>query len=401
MSAALPFISLSEPSLHGKEQEYVGDCLKTGWISSVGPYVERFEREFAAYVGSPHATAVASGTAALHLSLIVSDVRAGDLVIVPSVTFIAPVNAVTYVGARPVFLDVDARTQGLDPARVESFVTRECERRGESLVHRGTGRRVRAILPVHLYGNAVDMVEMRRIARDHGLALIEDAAEGISARLDGQHVGTFGEMGCFSFNGNKILTTGGGGMVVSADPARIQRARHLATQAKSDPIRYIHDEIGFNYRMTNVQAAIGVAQLERVEDYVATKRKHHATLSRRLAECGIHLIGAAPRCESNHWMGLLLLPSTHHEKFLAEMTARRIQVRPIWSLNHQLPMYTGDVKGELPVSEAFAASTMCIPCHQGMDDEAVDRLARGIEEFARSTGVESPRWPPETEGKNR
>ncbi len=266
-------IPLCVPEIRGNEWQYVRDCLDTGWVSSVGSYVDRFERKLADTVGTSHAIATASGTAALHTALLVAGVEPEDEVLVSTLTFIAPANAVRYVGAWPVFIDAEPRYWQMDPQRVTDFLRGHCRRIRGVWRQRATGRRVRALLPVHVLGHPVDMTSLLSVAREHELVVIEDASESLGATCYGTPVGKLGHIACFSFNGNKLLTTGGGGMLVTDDPAYAARARYLTTQAKDDPIEYVHGAVGYNYRLTNVQAAIGVAQLEQLDDYVAAKRR--------------------------------------------------------------------------------------------------------------------------------
>jgi len=369
------YISLSVPDLCGNEEKYVLECLRTNWISSVGRFVTKFEQEFALYVGAQHAVAVTSGTASLHLALLGCGVRAGDLVIAPSVTFIAPVNALRYVGADPLFLDIDPETLGLSAREVAEFLKHQCRRETDGFIHRDTGRRVRAVLPVHLYGHACEIDSLAELAKEGGLVLIEDAAEAVGCRYKGRHVGSFGQAGCFSFNGNKVLTTGGGGMLVTDDAELADQVRHLSTQAKKDPYYYIHDRIGYNYRMSNVQAAIGVAQLERVEAMIGQKRAIHARYARAFSRLrSAHLFTGRDSGFATYWMALLLMAPDRHEAFAQHMAAAGIQVRPIWSLNHELPMYRHCPRGDLSESERFGRSGVCLPCHQGMSDQDVERV---------------------------
>src|SRR5206468_2677539 len=247
--------------------------LDTNWVSSVGPFVDRFERETAAAVGAAHAVAAVTGTAALHVALLTAGVLPGDEVLVPTLTFIATANAVCYCGAVPVFVDVEASTWGLDPAKVDDFLAKECDVRGGVVVNRATGRTVRAVLPVHLYGHPVDLDAFLDVAARWPVALVEDSAESLGARYKSRAVGVAGLAGCLSFNGNKIVTAGGGGMLLTNDAAVAERARSLTTHARADATEWIHREVGYNYRLTNLQAALGVAQLEQLGAFVEAKRR--------------------------------------------------------------------------------------------------------------------------------
>ncbi|OGV58176.1 MAG: hypothetical protein A2X49_03145 [Lentisphaerae bacterium GWF2_52_8] len=377
------FIPLSVPVLCGNEKKYVDHCLDTGWISSVGEFVNRFEKEFASYTGAAHAVAVVNGTSALHLALLVAGVKPGEEVLVPALTFIAPINAVTYAGAVPVFLDVEEETMGLSPSSFEEFVASSCELRDGILFNRSTGRRITALLPVHIYGHACRMSALLPLARKYGMILLEDAAEAIGTLCDGCHAGTIGSIGSFSFNGNKTLTTGGGGMLVTNDEAYAKRLRHLSTQAKSDELYYRHDEIGYNYRMSNVQAAIGVAQLESFPAALERKRGIHAHYEREFCKLPLSLFGEAPWCRSNYWMAVLTLSQEMgvRDRFMAHMNGCGIQARPLWDLNNRHPMYCGNPCAALPVSEKLYDRCVCIPCGQHMSDGDVERVISAVRGF--------------------
>src|SRR6476619_7426048 len=265
-------IPLSVPELGGNEWLYVKECLDTNWVSSAGPFVDRFERMVAAVSGDRFAVATASGTAALHLALLVAGIESDDEVIVSSLTFVAPVNAIRYVGAWPVFIDAEPNHWQMDPQKVADFLTNQCIWANGQLRNKSTGRRVKAILPVHILGHPCDMDPIVQIARKFELVVIEDATEALGARYKSRPVGKPGDVACFSFNGNKIITTGGGGMIVTDNERWAEKAKYLSTQAKDDPIEYIHDEIGYNYRLTNIQAALGVAQIELLDKHIAAKR---------------------------------------------------------------------------------------------------------------------------------
>jgi len=274
------FIPLSVPHIRGKEWEYVKECLDGEWVSSAGPFVDRFEREFATYVGSKHAVACSSGTASLHVALLLAGVKDGDIVLVPTLTFIASVNAVRYCGAAPIFFDCD-ENYNLDPNQVVDFLTHECRSGSQGIVHKQSRRKIAAIMPVHIFGNAVWLEPLLEVADKFGIPIIEDATESLGtrylssagARTGGKHTGTIGQLGCFSFNGNKIITTGGGGMLVTNDDSMAKRAKYLTTQAKDDDARFIHNEVGFNYRLTNLQAAVGSGQLEKIDEYKKRRKR--------------------------------------------------------------------------------------------------------------------------------
>lgn len=329
------FIPLCEPELAGREWEYVKECLDTGWVSSVGSFVGRFENEFAAKLGVRHAVAMASGTAALHIALLTAGIQPDDEVLMPALTFIAPANAVRYCNAWPVFVDVDPHTWQMDPALVAEFLERGCVMVNGELRNRTSGRRVKALLPVHLLGQPCAMGPLAELAGEHGLTMIEDATESLGAKVGKHAVGTLGLVGCFSFNGNKLMTTGAGGMLVTNEPAIAKLARYLSTQAKNDGVEYRHEAIGYNYRLTNVQAAIGCAQLETLDAKLAAKRRiaerYHTALN---GVAGVTMPGKSPSTTSAHWLSTILLPEGWNVEDRIALRQRlvddRIETRPLW-----------------------------------------------------------------------
>ena len=383
------FIPLCVPQVEGNEWAYVKECLDTGWVSSVGAYVDRFERGLAAAIGGGTAVATASGTAALHVALLVAGVEPGDEVLVSTLTFIAPANAIRYAGAWPVFVDAEPDFWQMCPARLREFLETGCELRDGVLRNRTTGRRVRAVLPVHILGHPVDLAPVLELARRFGLAVVEDATESLGAAYRGQAVGTFGDVSCFSFNGNKLLTTGGGGMLVSARAELAARARYLTTQAKDDPLEYVHGAIGYNYRLTNVQAAIGVAQLERLREYLAAKRRIAERYREGLADLpGLTLMREAPWAESAWWLFTLLVDEARFgmssRALLRELDARGIQTRPLWQPLHQSPAHAGAQSTGCPVAESLHREALSLPCSVGLTESdqelviaEVRRLAAG------------------------
>ena len=279
-------LPLSIPNIRGNEWRYVKECLDTGWVSSAGSFVDDFEEGIASYLGSRHAISCVNGTAALHIALLISGIGPGDEVIVPTVTFIAPVNAVRYAGADPVFMDCDDYLN-MDAEKTVEFLRKECRLRGGRLYNRKSEKRLSAILPVHVFGNPVDIEPLMAIAARYGLKVIEDATESlgsryIKGRYKGRMSGAVGDIGCLSFNGNKIITTGGGGMLVTNNKKTAGIARYLTTQAKDDPVKYIHNSLGYNYRLSNIQAALGLAQLEMIDEFIGIKRANLASYDRHI-----------------------------------------------------------------------------------------------------------------------
>jgi perosamine synthetase len=385
---AAGFLPLAVPTIDGNEWNYVKECLITGWVSSVGPFVDRFETELARYVGARYAVATTSGTAALHVALRVAGVEPDDEVLVPSLTFIAPANAVRYLGAWPVFVDAEPRHWQMDVEVVGEFLSSGCDRHMGELRNRHTGRRVRAILPVHVLGHPCDMDPLMQLANEYELAVIEDATESLGGEYRGKKLGTMGNLGCFSFNGNKLITTGGGGMIVSNDEGVASKARYLTTQAKDDPIEYVHNEVGYNYRLTNVQAAIGCAQLERISEHLENKRETAAVYQRTLeGVAGIDVMTEATWAKSACWLTTILVNESaygidrralmdylHHEK---------VQSRPLWQPMHLSPAHRDGVNLGCPVAEQIWRDALSLPSSMGIEEAQIDRVAQLIKGFAR------------------
>ncbi|PYN66136.1 MAG: LegC family aminotransferase [Candidatus Rokuibacteriota bacterium] len=361
------------PCLRGNEWQYLKECLDSNWVSSVGPFVDRFERELAGWLGVRYGVATVNGTAALHVALLVAGVEAGDEVLVPALTFVATANAVRYCGAVPVFMDSEPRTWTVDPQKVADFLTRECDVRDGRVVNRTTGRRVRALLPVHLYGHPADLDPLLELAARFPLALVEDAAEALGASYKGRRVGAHGSVGCLSFNGNKIITTGGGGMILTDDEALARRARSLTTQARDEGPEWIHREVGFNYRLTNLQAALGVAQLEQLEGFVAEKRETARVYAEALAALGgAEPLGEAPWATSSFWMSSTLLDPARYgdaRALIARANAEGIQLRPLWRPLHRQPVFAGQQAYRIEVADHLYARGVSLPCSVGITPE--------------------------------
>ena len=373
-------IPLSVPSIHGNEWKYVKDCLDSGWVSSVGAYVDSFERSLVDYTGSPYAVATASGTAALHVSLLASGIRSGDEVIVPTLTFVATANAVRYCGAEPVFMDCDRDTLCIDVEKINAFLEGSAYIDDNGVTfNRISKRPIRAIIPVHLFGHPSDMEALNETARRYNLFVIEDATESLGSEYMGKKTGSFGKAGCFSFNGNKIITTGGGGMVVTDNEGLSKKIRHLTTQARSDSIEYDHDEIGFNYRLTNVQAAIGVAQMEKIGEFIHIKRKN-AELYRDLlaGQNEARLFWEHDGGKSNFWYITIKVPGSHKMPLMEYLQSREIQTRPIWKPLHTLPMYRDSTAYD--ISNALEAYDTCmnLPCSIDIREEDIEFVVKSV-----------------------
>jgi len=377
-------IPLCVPEIRGNEWAYIKECLDTNWVSSVGEYVDRFERALAAASGTRFAVATSSGTAALHTALLVAGVEADDEVLVSTLTFIAPVNAIRYVGAWPVFIDAEPEYWQMDTARVARFLEQNCERRGSVLYDRATNRRVRALLPVHVMGHPVDMAPLLELARRYDLIVIEDATESLGARYRGTPVGHMGDVACFSFNGNKLITTGGGGMLVTDREDWARRAKYLTTQAKDDPVEFEHGAVGYNYRLTNIQAAMGVAQMEQLDDYLDAKRRIAERYAASLADVpGLTLMRQAPWAQSAWWLYTVLIDAVEFgmdaRALMHHLGARQIQTRPLWQPIHQSKPYRGTTPAlACPVSERLHAQALSLPCSVGLQAEQQTRVIDAI-----------------------
>ena len=379
------FVPLSVPEIRGNEWTYVKECLDAGWVSSVGAYVDRFERAMAEYVGCRRAVATVNGTSALHVALRTVGVEPGDEVLVSDLTFIAPVNAVRYLGAWPVLIDAEPHYWQLDPQRVADFLHQQCRAENGELRNRATGRRVRAVLPVHVLGHPADLDPILELARRFGLPVVEDASESIGARYKGRPVGSLGDIACFSFNGNKLITTGGGGMIVTNNAAWADKAKYLTTQAKDDPLEYIHCEIGYNYRLTNVLAAIGVAQMEKLDDYIAIKRMIARAYGQGLADVpGISLMPQATWAESTFWMYTVLVDETVYgmgsRDLLGKLEGQRIQARPLWQPMHASPAHADLPPVHCPVADHLSRTALSLPCSVGITDKHIERVVQAIVE---------------------
>ena len=377
-------IPLCVPFLGGREGEYVEECIRTNFVSSVGPFVTRFEGMIAEYVEAEHAVASVTGTAALHISLLVAGVRPDDEVVVPSLTFIAPANAVRYCGAWPVFIDASPDTWQVSAGAVLRFLSQECEVRGGEPFNRATGRRVAALLPVHVLGHPVDMDPLLELARQFNLPVIEDATESLGSTYKGRPVGTLGDIGCFSFNGNKLITTGGGGMIVTNRADWARRARYLSTQAKDDPVEYVHGAVGYNYRLTNVSAAIGCAQTERIGDHVASKRQTAEFYRRAFAgKEGITFMPQAKWAVPVHWLSTILVDPAINgfgsRDLLAHLRTRGIQSRPLWEPLHRSKVFRDAQRRECPEADRLAAQALSLPSSVGISEgelqHVVDEIA--------------------------
>ncbi|CAD6875079.1 LegC family aminotransferase [Methylomonas fluvii] len=357
------FIPLHEPRFAGNEKQYLLDVIDSTFVSSVGPYVSQFETKIAEYTGAKHAIATVNGTAALHIALLLAGVQPGEEVITQAVTFVATCNAIHYCGAEPVFVDVDASTLGLSPAALAGFLEQFCEHRDDGVYNKTSGKRIAACLPMHTFGHPCDLAGLIRVCDGYGIPLVEDAAEALGSRLNGRHCGTFGKLGVLSFNGNKIITTGGGGMILTDDADLARRAKHLTTTAKLPHAwKFEHDQVGYNYRMPNLNAALGLAQLEQLPDFVERKR----ALARRYLDwaqaSGAHFVEEPAGTHANYWLNALLLDDlTQRDTFLEFSNTRGVMTRPLWELMSDLPMYKHCQRDGLRQSRQLAERLVNVP----------------------------------------
>jgi len=359
-------VALHEPALTGNELRYVTDCIESGWVSSVGQYVERFERELAAYTGAAHAVAVSNGTSALQVALQLVGVQANDEVLVPALSFVATANAVRHCAAFPHFVDSSYATLGLDPLALDEHLRDIAELRPQGCFNRRSGRRIAAVVPMHTFGHPVDMPALLEVAERWQLQIVEDAAESLGSQLNGQHTGTFGRCAILSFNGNKIVTTGGGGAILSKDSELAKRAKHLTTTAKQPhPFAFFHNEVAYNYRMPNLNAAMGCAQLERLDEFLSAKRaltEQYAKAFSDMAE--VSLFMQREGTEANYWLQTLLLASSvaeQRDSILEATNAAGQMTRPAWQLLPTLPMYQNSECMPIPVAENLVRRIINLP----------------------------------------
>lgn len=379
------WIPLSVPEINGKEWIYVKECLDKGWVSSVGSYVTKFEKAMAKVTKTRFAVATINGTAALHMALLVAGVRPGDEVLVPALTFVATANAVSYCGAHPVFIDVSSTNWCLDPEKMRQFLETQCRMRGRHLVNKVTGRTLRAVIPVHLLGHPVDMDPLLAVSKRYHLTVIEDACESLGARYKGRPAGSLGDIACFSFNGNKMVTTGGGGMIVSNKDAWAKQAKYLTTQAKDHPQEYIHNHIGYNYRLTNLSAAMGCAQIERLAEF----RKKKELIAKRYREGFDHMtpIGFQPTAswaDSIHWLFTIRLhPSYAPPRLIAYLKSRKIESRRLWRPLNRLPMYKNNPSGDIVLAHALYRQCVSLPSSIGLTWSDQKRVIKEVGRFVQ------------------
>lgn len=357
------FIPLHAPTFAGNEKKYLEECIDTTFVSSVGKFVDLFEQKVAEYTAAKYAVVCVNGTNALHIALKLSGVEEGDMVITQPLTFIATTNAIVYAGAVPAFVDVDKDTMGLSPTSLERFLQDNAQLRNGTCYHKQTGRRIKACLPMHTFGHACRIEEILAICEHYHIAVVEDAAEAMGSYYKGKHLGTFAPIGAISFNGNKTITTGGGGMILTNDETIAHRAKHLTTQAKLPHAwEFVHDEIGYNYRMPNINAALGVAQLEQLNGFLANKRATAEAYKAYFEKQGIAFFAERENEKCNYWLNAIILKDKEERNaFLTEANAQGVMSRPIWQLMNRLPMFVNCERGDLSNAEWLEARVVNIP----------------------------------------
>lgn len=356
-------IPLHAPYFIGREWEYVKDCLDSGWVSYLGGYVDRFEEKMCAFTGSQYAVAAVNGTVALHMALLLTGVKPEDEVLCPAFSFVATVSAVIYCGACPVFVDSDPETLGMDPENVSRFLQERCIRKTDGFTYnRRTGRRISACIPMHTYGYPVEMASLMALCEEHGIGLVEDAAEALGSTYHSKHCGTMGIAGILSFNGNKIITTGGGGMILTNDGGLRDKMRHLTTTAKVDhPWEFRHDEVGYNFRMPNINAALGCAQLERLPDFLDRKTEQARQFSEMLRDVAGVTVIQPEIGTANHWFNLVQVAPAYRDDVLRGLNEAGIQARASWTPVCDMSPYAGYEKFEVETAHALFASMICLP----------------------------------------
>ncbi len=376
------FIPLSVPNFSGRETEYTNEAVISEWVSSGGAKVGEFEKALASYCGAARAVATSSGTAGLHLAMLCAGIRAGEEVIAPDLTFVAAVNPIRYVGAEPVFLGC-GHSLCLCPNDLQAFCEERCECREDGLYNKASGKRIAAVLVVHVFGNLADMPKICEVAQRYKLCVIEDATEALGSvftegPMKGKMAGTMGDVGVYSFNGNKIITTGSGGALVSKHEAWTARAKHLSTQAKTDEVQFFHDEVGYNYRLSNIPAALGLAQLEQLEGFIERKQQLYRQYKEALdGKKGLRILPFREGTRANHWFFSLLLGEEFplsRDALIAHMGREKIQLRPVWALMHELPPYQNNECYALENAQYYRERIVNLPCSSNLTDEEQKRV---------------------------
>ena len=357
------FIPLHEPRFLGNEKKYLNECIDSTFVSSVGKFVDEFEEKIASYTGAKYAVATSNGTSALHISLLLANVEQNDEVITQPLTFIATCNAISYCNASPVFIDVDKDTMGMSPVALEIFLKENAEVKNQQCVNKSTGKIIKACIPMHTFGHPCRIEETQKICKEWHIVLVEDSAESLGSFYRGQHTGTFGELGVISFNGNKIITSGGGGCILTNNEDLAKKAKHITTTAK-EPHKweYTHDMVGYNYRMPNLNAALIVAQLEQLDGFLKSKRSLAKIYKKFFQNGDIHFVTDPENAKSNYWLNSIILKSKDQRSlFLDETNSQGIMTRPIWILMNKLPMFKEAQCGDLTNAEWLEERVVNIP----------------------------------------
>lgn len=386
-------IGLSVPNLEVEPiLNNLKECLESGWVSTGGRFITEFENKMAKYVGVPEAVGIQSGTAGLHTSLHVLGVKRGDEVIAPTLTFIAAVNPITYAGATPIFIDCDD-TLCMDPIKLEKFCSQECEMRNEVLYNKKTNAPIRVIVVVHVFGNMANMEKIMEIGKKYNLKVLEDATEALGTyytegKYAGKYAGTIGDAGVYSFNANKIITTGGGGMVVSNNLEFLDKVRFLSVQAKTDPLYFIHDEIGYNYRMLNLQAALGTDQIDRLEQFIETKTENYNKYREAIEGIeGLELVPFVDGIRANYWFYSVVVDKEKYglnkDELLEKLVASNIQTRPIWGLIHEQVPYVNHQAYQMEKSIWYHERVLNIPCSSNLTLEEVGFVIEKLKEHKK------------------
>jgi len=374
-------IPLSVPNISGNEWQYIKDCLDTSWVSSVGSYVNEFERVTAEYTGSKYAVATSNGTSAIQIALMLAGVKPNDLVIAPNITFVASINAIKYTGAKPILIDIDFDTWQMDVELLEDFIINNTFDDNNTCFYKATRQVIRAILPVHVLGNIGDMDKLMLLSNKYHLHVVEDSTEALGSYYKGKHAGTFGLLGTLSYNGNKLITTGGGGMILTDDEELAKKAKHLTTQAKAKPDEYFHDEIGYNFRLVNVLAAMGVAQMEQLITFLKRKEEITAFYNARLSKIeGFVNQKILVDVNPNYWLYTIKIPRA--KSLLAHFKNLAIEARPFWVPMNQLPANESDLYyTKRDVSNQIYDTCVSLPCSTNITDEQLEIVVKHIEQF--------------------
>jgi perosamine synthetase len=374
-------IPLSVPNLSGNEWLYIKDCLDTNWVSATGSYVDKFEKLIAEYTQTKYAVAVSSGTTALHISLLLAGVEQNDLVITNNLTFVATANAIKYLKADPILMDICPKTWQMDTVLLSNFLENDCELQNGFCFHQATKRRIKAILPVHVLGNMADMKSLVTLAEKYNLTIVEDAAESLGSLYHEKHAGNWGQMATLSFNGNKIITTGGGGMILTNDEKLAKKAKHLTTQAKASSFDYFHDDLGYNYRLVNILAAMGVAQVEQLPQFVERKRAIATKYNEQLTKIeGVKIQEIKDNVFSNCWQYVALFPNKL--ELIKHLQNEKIEIRPLWISINELPIFAKDLYvSDLNNAQQVSQMGLMLPCSTSITNHEIEKVIVSILTF--------------------